>query len=90
MDQRIDGFIWLDWIVEKIIVKHGVAPEEVEGAFFNTPYKIRRVEMGKYQYLSRSDAGRYLAIVFVWAGRQVKVITARDMTETERRFYSRK
>ena len=90
MDQRIDGFIWLDWIMDKIIVKHRVQPEEVEEAFFNRPYKVRSVEHGKNQFLGCSDAGRYLAVVFAWEGRQVKVITARDMTDKERRFFSRK
>lgn len=90
MQQRIEGFIWLDWVVDKIIEKHGVNPLEVEEAFFNRPYKVRRVESGKYQLFSRSEEGRYLFIVFAWQGRQIKVITARDMTDAERRFLERK
>jgi len=90
MERRIEGFVWLDWVVEKLVEKHGVAPEEVEGAFFNPPYKVRRVESGKYQLFGRSGRGRYLFIVFVWEGQQVKVITARDMTNAERRFFGRK
>ncbi len=35
MERRIEGFIWLDWVVEKLIQKHGVEPTEVEEAFFN-------------------------------------------------------
>ena len=35
-------------------------------------------------------SGHYLFIVFVWEGRQVKVISARDMNKSERRFYQRK
>lgn len=29
MFQRIEGFIWLDWVVEKLEEKHGVEPDEV-------------------------------------------------------------
>ena len=90
MDQRIEGFIWLDWVVDKIIQKHGVAPEEVEQAFFKPPYRIRRAAGNKYLFLSRTDAGRYLAIVFVWQGRNIRVVTARDMDESERQLFRRK
>ena len=87
---RVEGFIWLDWVAEKIVAKHDVYPEEVEEAFFNSPYKVRHIEKEKYMLLGRSTEGRYLAIIFVWEGREVKVITARDMTDAERRFYGRK
>jgi uncharacterized DUF497 family protein len=90
MERRIEGFIWLDWVVEKLAEEHGVEPEEAEEAFFNPPYKVRRAGSGKYLLYGRSEAGRYLFIVFVWEGRQVKVISARDMNKSERRFYQRK
>lgn len=32
MTLRIDDFHWIDRLVEKIIGKHGVDPEEVESA----------------------------------------------------------
>jgi len=90
MNRRIESFLWLDWVVEKIEEKHGVTLEEVEEAFFNPPHKVRRCASEKYQLFGRSKNGRYLFIVFVWVGHSVKVITARDMTEAERRYYQRK
>jgi len=90
MERRIEDFIWLDWVVEKLTIEHSVEPEEAEEAFLNPPYKVRRAESGKYLLYGRSEAGRYLFIVFVWEGRQVKVISARDMNKAERRFYQRK
>ena len=33
MKRRIEGFIWLDCVVEKIITKHGVEPEEADEAY---------------------------------------------------------
>jgi len=89
MQRRIKGFIWLDWIVDKLDWKHGVDPEEVEEAFFNPPYKIRRTKADNYLFFGRSQAGRYLFIVFVWQNSQVKVISARDMTQKEKRYYGR-
>ncbi len=87
MAWRIDGFIWLDWVIEKIRSKHGVSPEEAEEVFFNTPYIVLRAEEGKYKWLGRSDNGRYLLVVLVREGTLIKVITARDMTPAERRHY---
>jgi hypothetical protein len=44
MERRIEGFIWLDWVVEKLAEKHDVKPEEAEEAFFNPPYQVPRAE----------------------------------------------
>lgn len=90
MQQSIEGFIWLDWVVDKLLQKHGVDPEEAEEAFFNKPYKVRRAASGKYLLYGRSSDGRYLFVVFTWEGRRVKVISARDMAPTERRYYGQK
>lgn len=90
MQQSIEGFIWLDWVVEKLIEKHGVDPEEVEEAFFNRTYKVRKASSGKYLLYGRSNEGRYLFVVFAWEDRRVKVISARDMAPAERRYYGQK
>jgi uncharacterized DUF497 family protein len=89
MAWHIEGFIWLDWVIEKIYSKHGVSPDEVEQVFFNTPYQILRAEEGKYKWLGRSDNGRYLLVVLVREGTLIKVITARDMNAAERRLFVR-
>jgi len=38
MQLHIEGFIWFDWVIEKLIEKHRVEPDEVEEAFFNKLY----------------------------------------------------
>ena len=90
MQRRIQGFIWLDWVVDKIDSKHSVEPEEVEETFFGGQTKVRKTESGKYLLYERSSDGRYLFVVVTWVGQQVKVVTARDMTQSEQRFYARK
>jgi hypothetical protein len=42
--QRIEGFLWEEWVIDKLDWKHGVDTQEVEEAFFNLPYKVRRTE----------------------------------------------
>lgn len=85
-----DGFDWLDWVVDKIIEKHSVNPDEVEECFERVPWKVRRVGQGKYQLLGQSSSGRYLFVIFTWRGRFIRVITARDMDDRERALYRRK
>ena len=87
---HIEGFIWEDWVVDKLGWKHGVDPAEVEDVFFDPPYKVRRTKAQKYLLYGQSESGRYLFIVFIWVNRFVKVISARDMTKSERRYYRRK
>ncbi len=90
MELYIEGFIWMDWVVEKIVTKHGVSPDEVEQCFFNAPFKLLRGGSDKYKFMSRSDGGRYLAVIFAWEDHWVKVISARDMDAKERRYYGSK
>ncbi|MGB9887759.1 MAG: BrnT family toxin [Moorellales bacterium] len=81
------------------IARHSVTREEVWEAAFNDPRNIvqrlkattpgarRRI----YRLLGRTEAGRYLAVIFIYRGRgQAYLVTARDMTEAERRYYHEK
>ena len=90
MELRIEGFIWVDWVIEKLIEKHRVEPDEVEEAFFNKPIKVRKTSSDKYLLYGRSTDGRYLFVVFVWEGRCVRVISARDMEPSERHYLGQK
>jgi hypothetical protein len=91
----IEGLIWLDEIVEKLAKKHHVEVHEVEELFRSDP-RFRFVERGHrdredvYAALGRSEAGRYLIAFFVWKiDNQALPISARDMTNAERRRYGR-
>jgi uncharacterized DUF497 family protein len=93
---NIDGLIWLRDIVDKLAWKHQVEPEEVEEALNNQP-KIRFVEKGErkgedvYMALGQTDAGRYLAILFICKEtKEALIVSARDMADKERKQYGRK
>ena len=93
---RIEEIIWLDAIVEKLAVKHGVRPDEVEEVLRDRP-KFRFVEKGEreaedvYMALGQTDAGRYLAVLFIYKpSAQVLILSARDMAQKERKQYGRK
>lgn len=93
---RIEEFLWLDTIVEKLAVKHRVDPREVEEVFQNRP-KFRFVEKGErkgedvYLALGRNDSGRYLTVLFIYkTSAQALILSARDMARKERKLYGRK
>ncbi|MCL4301572.1 MAG: BrnT family toxin [Anaerolineae bacterium] len=88
--------IWLPDIVDKLIEKHGVEPDEVEEVFAGQPRTFRGPKghypgEDVYYALGQTEVGRYLFVVFIrkMDGR-VLVLSARDMTTRERRQFSRK
>ncbi|NOZ06969.1 MAG: BrnT family toxin [Chloroflexi bacterium] len=84
---RIAGFEWDDGNREKYL-KHDVTDDEAEEPFYNR-HKSRR--SGNLYYLyGVTDEGRYLFIVFARKSRLARIISARDMTTSERRYYRRK
>lgn len=92
---RIVGFIWLEDAVEKLEVKHGVWPEEVEEVFTRKP-KIKKMNRGRfrgedvYRALGQTVAGRYLVIFFIHKlTNEALILSARDMDKKERRSYAR-
>jgi len=93
---RIEGIIWLNAIVEKLAVKHHVAPYEVEETLNNHP-KFRFVARGDragedvYMALGQTDAGRYVTVLFIYkTTAEALILSARDMADKERRQYGRK
>ena len=66
--------------------QHGVNPEEAEEACHNRPYVLKGKE-GLYLIYSQTDDGRYLLVVARYRGRGIiRTITARNMTEREKRL----
>ncbi len=95
-DLNVTGFIWLEDIVEKLWRKHRVEQREVAEVFGGTPH-LRFVEKGHrvgedvYAALGRTVEGRYLIVFFVHRrGGRALILSARNMTDSERRRYERR
>lgn len=93
---KIRGIVWLREIVDKLAVKHRVEPHEVEEVLGGT-VQFRFVEIGErkgedvYLALGQSDAGRYLAVLFIHKKtREALILSARDMAAKERKQYGKK
>ncbi len=92
---NIREFDWLPQFVEKLERKHGVRTEEVEEVFINGA-RIQRIERGRvkgghlYRAVGHTDAGRYLAVFFIYTGvGRALVISARDASRGEQKSYGR-
>ncbi|MDI6752731.1 MAG: BrnT family toxin [bacterium] len=92
---RLYEIIWKDKFVHKIEHKHKVTTDEVEEVLFSKPH-IRQAEKGRiegedlYVAYGQTEAGRYLVIFFVRKHQTTALpISARDMTQSERRYYER-
>lgn len=87
----IEGFLWDKGNIRKSWEKHRVTYLECEEVFFNEPLIVKedKVHSGKedrYYVLGKTDKERFLFIVFTIRGKNIRVISARDMSKKERRL----
>jgi len=88
---KIEKISWDQETVDHIS-NHLVSPEEVEELLFNgvdLPLMMRGRE-GRYLAYGKTQGGRLLFVVWASKYKKTKIITARDMTEKEKRFYKRR
>ncbi len=79
-----------DWDTNNIehIARHNISPDEVETVFENALF--RKGRDGRYLVYGTTDSGRYLFIVItVSKSGLARIITARNMIPTEKRYYSK-
>jgi uncharacterized DUF497 family protein len=94
---NVRGIIWIEEFAEKLARKHGVGRDEVRQVLRDRETKYRLVEKGHrrgedvYAALGRTNAGRYLIVVFVRkADGRALIVSARTMTPMERKRYETK
>lgn len=93
---KITGVIWLRNIVDKLAWKHHVTTDEIEEVFALSPH-FRYIERGNvsgedlYAALGQTESGRYLIVFFVYKDTgEALIVSAREMTRSERKIYARK
>jgi uncharacterized protein len=89
---EFEAFDWSGGKAEKNWAGHGVTPLEAEQVFFNTPLFAggdiaHSQKESRFYVLGQTDAGRELFVAFTMRGRRFRVVSARDMSRKERRFY---
>ena len=93
---KIRDTIWLQRVVDKLLVKHDVTTEEVDAAIHRLSH-VKRLEKGHFENedlfsgFGRSDAGRYLTIFFIYKSTQeALIISARESTKREKRYHGKR
>ncbi len=93
---KIKEIIWLEDVLDKLEKKHNIKQNEVIEVLESKP-RFRFVEKGHrkgedvYGALGQTFNGRYLIVFFVFKrNAQALIISARDMTNLERRLYEQK
>ena len=87
------GFQWDEGNSEKNWLKHKVSRIEYEQVFFNHPLVVRHdpehsdEDEIRFYVLGHTDRARLLFIVFTVRDQLIRVISARDMSNKERRWY---
>lgn len=87
--KRLEALEVDDHILEKIQVKHGVSFDEAEEVCLSASAHVRRDRSGLYKFFGQTEAGRYLLVMLAEGdGRTWRLVTARDMTNKERRLFA--
>jgi uncharacterized DUF497 family protein len=86
------GFQWDPGNSDKSWIKHGVSRAEPEQVFFNQPLILSPDEAHSQTeerlfVLGKTNAGRLLFEALTIRGELIRVISARDMSDSERRFF---
>jgi uncharacterized protein len=80
---------WDDYRVEHV-AQHGVEPHEVWEVCEDALHLAHREGRNRYRVYGQTEEGRYLFVVLMQVeGSVFKPITARDMTDGEKRNYRR-
>jgi len=87
-----EGFEWDEHNAKKIWRKHQVSPSECEQIFFLRPLVVaddekHTAQENRFYALGHTDRGRKIFAVFTVRRNKIRVISARDMSEKERKAY---
>jgi uncharacterized DUF497 family protein len=84
---EINEVDWAEGVREKVVTKHRLDPEEVEDSLFERRVRVQRGRSGRYLLWTQSPVGPYVLVVFEYGKGKATVITARRMTDVERRRF---
>jgi len=90
--ERFAGFQWDKGNIDKNWIKHSVDNWECEQVFFNRPLLVlddleHSLSEKRWAAFGRTNAGRSLVVVFTARGKLLRVISARDMSRKELKFF---
>lgn len=88
----IDGFEWDEGNKQKNFRKHNVSIKEAEEVFNSQPFIVLRtayLNEERFQMFGESKR-RLITIIFTIRKNKIRIISVRDMSKKERKFYEDK
>jgi len=87
-------FDWNEGNLNKNWLKHRIANQESEEAFFDKKSVIYKDVFHSYKedrfiLLGKTKNGRLLYIVFTYRGKKIRIISSRDVNKKEVRLYEK-
>ncbi len=88
----VEGFDWDEGNRDKNWVSHQVRAVECEMVFFNQPLVViddikHSGAESRFYAFGKTDLDRLLLVVFCIRKRKIRVISARDMSRKEKKYY---
>ena len=98
MENEYDNFVGFQWDqgnIDKNLIKHNIENWESEQVFFNKPLLVlddpkHSIPEKRWAAFGKTDADRFLIVIFTKRGDLIRVISATDMNKKERKFYDEK
>jgi len=86
--ERCTGFEWDHGNITKNWDTHDVSTGECEQIFFNKPLIVKRDKghselEDRYYALGQTNMNRFLFVVFTVRNEKIRIISARDLTDSE-------
>ena len=93
--EQFSGFQWDRGNIDKNLIKHNVENWECEQVFFNRPLLVlddpkHSVSEKRWAVFGKTDADRFLVVMFTKRNNLIRIISARDMNKRERKYYDEK
>jgi len=93
--EQFSGFQWDKGNIDKNLIKHNVENWECEQVFFNRPLLVledpkHSVSEERWAVFGKTDTDRFLVVIFTKRNDLIRIISARDMNNRERKFYNEK
>lgn len=93
--EQFSGFQWDRGNKDKNLLKHNVENWECEQIFFNKPLIIlddakHSISEKRWVAFGKTDAERFLVVIFTERNNLIRIISARGMNKRERKFYEEK
>ncbi|MBU1076821.1 MAG: BrnT family toxin [Spirochaetes bacterium] len=91
---NIEGFDWDKGNIVKNYIKHKVQWYECEEVFFNDPIVVEKddvhsISENRYYLLGKTNTGRKLFIIYTLRKNKIRIISARTMSQKERKIYEK-